>query len=325
MAKFNLDNYELVEDRLKKFWKDNPNGRINTDVVRSSDDGTMVIVKAELYLDKDDPNPVSSGLAQETKGLGGFANKEAWLENCESSAIGRALANWKYQGNKKPRPTQEEMKKVVEVESVPVVKPSKEEQKKMEDVVNEMVAEPKEPTRVSDASPTYDSELELKDIIFDLCGQEAAFARKAWDFTLTKVNLKKGFPKEFFDYTDDNEKTFIEEASKFIDKHRAEFKSRKANSQVINEVIEVFDGDVELKEIEGEEDMSDVPSGKWEGEPPSDKQVGILEEKIKDAIDAGKDELAAKAKAFLNSGEATKKNIFDWINTDGDWSLKDGS
>ena len=285
----------------------------------------MVIVKAELYLDKDDPNPVSSGLAQETKGLGGFANKEAWLENCESSAIGRALANWKYQGNKKPRPTQEEMKKVVEVESVPVVKPSKEEQKKMEDVVNEMVAEPKEPTRVSDASPTYDSELELKDIIFDLCGQEAAFARKAWDFTLTKVNLKKGFPKEFFDYTDDNEKTFIEEASKFIDKHRAEFKNRKANSQVINEVIEVFDGDVEVKEIEGEEDMSDVPSGKWEGEPPSDKQVGILEEKIKDAIDAGKDELAAKAKAFLNSGEATKKNIFDWINTDGDWSLKDGS
>ena len=325
MAKFNLDNYELVEDRLKKFWKDNPNGRINTDVVRSSDDGTMVIVKAELYLDKDDPNPVSSGLAQETKGLGGFANKEAWLENCESSAIGRALANWKYQGNKKPRPTQEEMKKVVEVESVPVVKPSKEEQKKMEDVVNEMVAEPKEPTRVSDASPTYDSELELKDIIFDLCGQEAAFARKAWDFTLTKVNLKKGFPKEFFDYTYDNEKTFIEEASKFIDKHRAEFKNRKANSQVINEVIEVFDGDVEVKEIEGEEDMSDVPSGKWEGEPPSDKQVGILEEKIKDAIDAGKDELAAKAKAFLNSGEATKKNIFDWINTDGDWSLKDGS
>jgi len=133
-----------------------------------------------------------------------------------------------------------------------------------------------------------------------MCGQEAAFARKAWDFTLTKVNLKKGFPKEFFDYTDDNEKTFIEEASKFIDKHRAEFKNRKANSQVINEVIEVFDGDVEVKEIEGEEDMSDVPSGKWEGEPPSDKQVGILEEKIKDAIDAGKDELAAKAKAFLN-------------------------
>ena len=35
MAKFNLDEYELVEDRLKKFWKDNPEGRVNTDVVLS--------------------------------------------------------------------------------------------------------------------------------------------------------------------------------------------------------------------------------------------------------------------------------------------------
>jgi|10_taG_2_1085330.scaffolds.fasta_scaffold00263_6 hypothetical protein len=221
----------------------------------------------------------------------------------------------------KPTPKPE-----VKVEKKPAAKLSEEELKKMEDIASEMVAEPKEPTRVSDASPTKDSELELKDILFDLCGQEAAFARKTWDFTLAKVNLKKGFPKEFSDYNDDNEKTFIEEASKFIDKHRAEFKNRKANSQVINEVIEVFDGDVEVKEIkEGEEDMTDVPSGKWEGEAPSEKQIGILEEKIKDAIDAGNDELAAKAKTFLNSGEATKKNIFDWINTDGDWSLMDGS
>ena len=112
MPKFNLDNYELVEDRLKKFWKDYPNGRVDTTVVSSSADGTMVIVKAELYMEREDTTPVSSGLAQETKGLGGFANNEAWLENAESSAIGRALANWKYQGNKKPRPTQEEMKKV---------------------------------------------------------------------------------------------------------------------------------------------------------------------------------------------------------------------
>ena len=109
---FNIDNYELVEDRLKKFWADYPNGRVNTDVVGKSEDGTMVIVKAELFTDIDSKIPVSSGLAQETKGVGGFANNEAWLENCESSAIGRALANWKYQGNKKARPSREEMAKV---------------------------------------------------------------------------------------------------------------------------------------------------------------------------------------------------------------------
>ena len=34
------------------------------------------------------------------------------MENCETSAIGRALANWKYQGSNKPRPSREEMRKV---------------------------------------------------------------------------------------------------------------------------------------------------------------------------------------------------------------------
>ena len=63
MAKFNLDEYELVEDRLRKFWKDYPNGRVNTEVVSSSADGTMVIVKAEMFMDFKDDKPVSTGLA----------------------------------------------------------------------------------------------------------------------------------------------------------------------------------------------------------------------------------------------------------------------
>ena len=46
---FNLDNYETVEDRLKKFWSDNPNGRIETHVAKINDEGTMVIVKALIY------------------------------------------------------------------------------------------------------------------------------------------------------------------------------------------------------------------------------------------------------------------------------------
>jgi hypothetical protein len=108
---FNLDSYETVEDRLKKFWADNPNGRIETHVAKINDEGTMVIVKALVYKDFDDEKPVSTGYAQEYKGQGGFANKEASLENCETSAIGRALANWKYQGSDKARPTREEMSK----------------------------------------------------------------------------------------------------------------------------------------------------------------------------------------------------------------------
>ena len=141
MAKFNLDNYETVEDRLKVFWKDNPNARINTEIAHITEDGTCVTIRAEVFKQEDDARPVATGIAQETKGQGGFANADAWMENCETSAIGRALANWKYQGSTKPRPSREEMSKV-QVEKKPVKKPTKQEQEAMNKVVDEMVAEP---------------------------------------------------------------------------------------------------------------------------------------------------------------------------------------
>jgi hypothetical protein len=125
MAKFNLENYETVEERLKVFWKDNPQGRIFTEVVHETDDGSCVTIRAFIYKDESDTNPISTGIAQETKGQGGFANTDAWVENCETSAIGRALANWKYQGSNKPRPSAEEMSKVVK-EDTPKT-PSKKE------------------------------------------------------------------------------------------------------------------------------------------------------------------------------------------------------
>ena len=123
---FNLKDYEMVEDRLKKFWADNPSGRIETNVVHITDDGTCVTIKAEIFTDSKVALPVATGIAQETKGQGGFANADAWMENCETSAIGRALGNWKYQGSNKKRPTVQEMSKVSTTpkpkEKKPVVK-----------------------------------------------------------------------------------------------------------------------------------------------------------------------------------------------------------
>ena len=113
MAKFNLDNYETVEERLKQYWIDNPSGKIETNVVHITDDGTCVTIKAEVFVNTDEQYKcISTGIAQETKGQGGFANTDAWVENCETSAIGRALANWNYQGSKSPRPSRQEMSKV---------------------------------------------------------------------------------------------------------------------------------------------------------------------------------------------------------------------
>tara|TARA_R100001591_G_C4348844_1_gene182591 strand:+ start:1765 stop:2631 length:867 start_codon:yes stop_codon:yes gene_type:complete len=145
MAKFNLDNYETVEERLKKFWKDYPNGRVETEVVHITEDGTCVTIKSAIYKDMNDTHPVATGIAQETKGQGGFANADAWMENCETSSLGRSLSNWMYQGANKPRPSREEMSKV-KVEKKPVKQPTKKELEAMNKVIDEMVAEPKNAT-----------------------------------------------------------------------------------------------------------------------------------------------------------------------------------
>ncbi len=279
MAKFNLDNYELVEDRLKKFWKDNPNGRINTDVVDSSDDGTMVIVKAELFINKDDDTPVSSGLAQETKGLGGFANNEAWLENCESSAIGRALANWKYQGTKKPRPTQEEMKKVVE------------ETPKKKQVTQESGTSPSKP-KITEAT--------LKQMVFTSCNDNKDFARKCYKDCMNRTIIKTN-QSDIALWEDETIKIFLDYVDDYISKHEETFKDRESNEPIVNKIIEEL-GEVEVK------DMADIPSGKWEQDPISEGQVKFIETLVKQAIDSGLDELGAEAKQYLNSGEATKGN-----------------
>ena len=80
-----------------------------------------------------------------------------------------------------------------------------------------------------------------------------------------------------------------------------------------------------VKDVFGDVEEKTIPGGAWEGEPPTDKQLKTFNEKVAKATDDGQTELVKKAKDFLNSGKATKKNIFDWIDTDGDWSLKEPS
>lgn len=107
MPGFKLDDYEPVEDRLAKFWADHPTGRVGTDLVAYSE--REYIVRAEVYRAAEDERPMASGYAQETVGSSPV-NKVSALENAETSAIGRALANAGY-ATKGRRPSREEMGK----------------------------------------------------------------------------------------------------------------------------------------------------------------------------------------------------------------------
>jgi hypothetical protein len=111
---FNLDDYETVEERLVKFWKEHPDGRIDTKLVEAS--ATRFIVQAYIYRTEADQHPWASGLAEETVS-GRGVNATSALENCETSALGRALASAGY-ATKGKRPSREEMAKVQEQSKV---------------------------------------------------------------------------------------------------------------------------------------------------------------------------------------------------------------
>ncbi len=114
---FNLDNYEPVASRLDRW--------LETVISQSSavprvittlyayEPGAWCIFKAELW---EGDTLMATGYAEEHHTEKGV-NSTSHMENCETSAIGRALANCGYAGSDpSKRPSREEMAKVVRYE-----------------------------------------------------------------------------------------------------------------------------------------------------------------------------------------------------------------
>ena len=293
MPNFNLDNYETVEERLKVFWKENPKARINTEIVHMTDDGTCVTVRAEIYKMEVDARPVTTGIAQETKGQGGFANKDAWVENCETSAIGRALANWLYQGSTKPRPSREEMSKVgnqddrVKVEKKRVQRPTKEEKEAMNKVVDEMVAEPKTKNNASALkqlmSATVSDAEKLKE-----------YQRDAYVECVSELKL----PEEVEDWDNEQMTTFLDVFHKLVEKDKG-----------LGDLNEVFvTEDITDK---GGDDMGD----EWKSNPATEAQLKWCKDIVAKATDKNIDGLAELKKLYNGgdiNGETASEIISNW-------------
>lgn len=111
---FNLTDYETVEDRLVRFWAEHgPGARVETTMMQY--DGDSCIFRAEIYFKNSETVPTATGYAHEIRSDRGV-NATSFVENCETSAIGRALANCGYATHGK-RPSREEMAKVSRAEN----------------------------------------------------------------------------------------------------------------------------------------------------------------------------------------------------------------
>ena len=105
---FNLDDYEPVAARHTRWLADHPTGRTITHML-SVPGADICVIRAELWLDD---VCIASGHAEEVRGAGNV-NRTSHVENCETSAVGRALANAGYAGSDvNKRPSREEMAKV---------------------------------------------------------------------------------------------------------------------------------------------------------------------------------------------------------------------
>lgn len=110
MAHFDLTQYQTVQERIDLFWTKYPNGRLYTELVSFTPD--QVVFKAEVYANKDDVYPLAVDYAEERLGSSPV-NKTSFLENCSSSATGRALSLLGHEFSPKAkRPSASEMSKV---------------------------------------------------------------------------------------------------------------------------------------------------------------------------------------------------------------------
>jgi hypothetical protein len=112
---FNLNDYETVDDRIHNFYEKYPDGAIITELVSNDEEKGVVIFKAYVYRTYVDAKASSVGYARGSRKERGV-DRDFWVENCESSSIGRALANLAFSAKGK-RPSALEMAKVNDSES----------------------------------------------------------------------------------------------------------------------------------------------------------------------------------------------------------------
>jgi pyruvate/2-oxoglutarate dehydrogenase complex dihydrolipoamide acyltransferase (E2) component len=89
--RFNPDEYITVHERIEKFYAKFPQGRIITTIIQHNEETGFVLMRAEVYREPDDALPAATGHAYELRSAG-HVQAGSYVEVCETSSVGRALA-----------------------------------------------------------------------------------------------------------------------------------------------------------------------------------------------------------------------------------------
>ena len=103
---FDLSNYETVEERLVRWWQAYPEGQIVTTMVHY--DAKTVVFRAEGIVSG---RVIAVGHAEEVLGSSPV-NKTSFVENAETSSIGRMIGSSPLGHKPGAKPSRQEMQKV---------------------------------------------------------------------------------------------------------------------------------------------------------------------------------------------------------------------
>ena len=132
---FNLENYEDVDTRIHAFYARYEDGSILTELISNDEEKGIVVFKAVAFRTYVDTAPSAVGYARGARKDRGV-DRDFWFENCETSAIGRCLANLGLSAKGK-RASSLEMAKVNDAKTSPApIRVRTEEQKEFLSATN---------------------------------------------------------------------------------------------------------------------------------------------------------------------------------------------
>jgi hypothetical protein len=155
-------DYIEVNERIKAFWQLCENGKIITQLLNL--ENGICVFKAEVYEDKNDLEPRATGTAYEKEGST-FINKTSYIENCETSAVGRALGNAGI-GINTSVASAEEVQNAILQQTQDIPKINKEQENILRDIIKQEELENEEVIQILEANGYKKlSEIKLSDYV----------------------------------------------------------------------------------------------------------------------------------------------------------------